>query len=131
MKEPFWLQSSLILLVQKMLIKEHGGLGGLRDEAALSSALSRPINLYHYDKPDLYDLAASYAYSLAKNHPFLDGNKRIAFMAMYIFLERNGKAFTLPESVAALLMKQLAAGEMDEKDLAEYLRQADSHKNFQ
>jgi death-on-curing protein len=130
-KEPFWLQSSLILLVQKMLIKEHGGLSGLRDEPALSSALSRPINLYLYDKPDLYDLAAAYAYGLAKNHPFLDGNKRIAFMAMYIFLERNGKAFTVPEPEAALVMKQLAAGEVDEKGLAVYLRKADSHKNLQ
>lgn len=122
MKEPFWLQPPLILSVQKMLIREHGGLSGVRDEGALSSALSRPLNLYSYEAPDLHGLAAAYTYGLTKNHPFLDGNKRIAFMAAYIFLERNRQPLTLSESHAVLLMKKLAAGEMGEQELANNFR---------
>lgn len=90
----------------------------MRDEGALSSALSRPLNVYSYEAPDLHDLAAAYTYGLTKNHPFLEGNKRIAFMAAYVFLERNRHPLTLSEIHAVLLMKKLAAGEMGEEELA-------------
>lgn len=131
LKEPVWLQSSLILFVQGMLIREHGGLAGIRDEGALSSALSRPLHLYAYGEPDLYDLAAAYAYGLTKNHPFLDGNKRIAFMAAYIFLECNEQPLILSEQEAVILMQRLAAGEIKENDFARSLKNSSFSKSLQ
>lgn len=99
---------------------EHGGGIGLRDEGLLESALARPENLSVYGDPSVYGLAASFAYGLAKNHPFVDGNKRCAFLVSAVFLELNGRELTASEADAAIAFLNLAAGEMTEAALAEW-----------
>jgi len=124
MKEPFWLERGLILAIQGELLARFGGLGGIRDEGLLDSALNRPLQRFHYEKPDLFDLAASYAHGLVKNHPFLDGNKRIGFMAAYTFLAANGQQLEASEEEAVLHTLALAAGEADGEEYAAWLRQS-------
>lgn len=121
MKEQ-WLSKELILAVHAAQIAEHGGLAGLRDEGLLESALARPRNLAAYGAPDMFDLAAAYAFGIASNHPFLDGNKRVAFVASATFLRLHGFSLTaaMEERVATFL--RLAAGEIDEPTLAAWLR---------
>jgi death-on-curing protein len=103
------------------LIAEHGGAGGIRDEGMLESALARPQNLIGYGKPRLCDLAACYAFGLAKNHPFVDGNKRIGFAAAVLFLELNGRRFAASEVDVVLRTLALAAGEMSEGSYSEWM----------
>lgn len=103
-------------------LAEHGGLSGLRDEGLLDSALARPQNLAAYGKPNVADLAASYTVGLAKNHPFVDGNKRAAFLAMGMFLYGNGYRLTAPQADATVTMLAVAAGEIDEEELAAWVR---------
>ncbi|MBY0375972.1 MAG: type II toxin-antitoxin system death-on-curing family toxin [Bryobacteraceae bacterium] len=103
-------------------IREHGGATGIRDEGLLESALARPENLAAYGEPDLFDLAASYSFGLARHHPFVDGNKRTAFMAAYTFLGLNGQRLIAPEPDAALTFWRLAAGELSESELAAWFR---------
>lgn len=104
-------------------LREHGGLPGLRDEAALESALARPHNKWAYQrKPDMAAVAAAYAFGLARNHPFQDGNKRVAFVAMVVFLELNGRHFAAPEAEVVQLMTGVAAGAVSEARLARWLR---------
>ncbi|MFM6395923.1 type II toxin-antitoxin system death-on-curing family toxin, partial [Planktothrix sp.] len=86
MNEPLWISEAIIRVIHQDQIQQHGGSLGLRDENLLSASLARPRHLFSYGQPDLFDLAAAYGYGLAKNHPFIDGNKRTAFMAMYVFL---------------------------------------------
>lgn len=124
MKEPIWLTRELILAIQEELLARFGGLAGLRDEGLLDSAMGRPLQRYHYEKPDLFDQAASYAHGLVKNHPFLDGNKRIGFMAAYTFLGVNGTFLQAPEEQAVLQTLALAAGELDADGYAEWLRES-------
>lgn len=103
-------------------IREHGGQAGLRDENLLESALARPRNRFAYEgEASLAELAASYGYGLAKNHAYLDGNKRIAFMAMYVFLAMNGSEIAAEETAVVLLMTGLAAGELEEEQLSAWL----------
>ena len=104
----------MAIAFHERLIAEHGGAGGIRDEAMLESALARPRNLIAYGKPSLFDLAACYAFGLVKNHPFLDGNKRIGFAVAVLFLELNGGRFTASEVDVVLRTLALAAGEMSE-----------------
>lgn len=122
--EPIWLEKSFIILAHTFLIKEHGGLQGIRDRGALDSALARPVGRYSYSNPDFYDLATSYAYGITKNHPFVDGNKRVALAAAYTFLENNGFQFTFPlsHSEGVMLMNQLTTGEIDEMAFSKMLR---------
>ncbi|MBV8205636.1 MAG: type II toxin-antitoxin system death-on-curing family toxin [Acidobacteria bacterium] len=102
---------------------EHGGKGGLRDEGLLESALARPKSLLAYGRPkDLYALAAAYGFGLAKNHPFFDGNKRVAFVAMLVFLEDNACLIEATEPDAVELMFGVAAGRIGERALATWLR---------
>jgi len=124
MNEPFWLERGVILAIQGKLLARFGGLAGIRDEGLLDSALGRPLQRFHYEKPDLFDLAASYAHGLVKNHPFLDGNKRIGFMAAYTFLAMNGQQFGAPEEEAVLETLALAAGEIDADHYAAWLRRS-------
>src|SRR5688500_8117089 len=103
------------------LIAEHGGSPGVRDAGLLESALARPRNIAAYGNPTLYDLAAAYAFGLTCNHAFIDGNKRIAFVAMVVFLEINGYELSAPQVEAYEAMLALAAGEMTEAQLAVWL----------
>jgi death-on-curing protein len=121
-KEPIWVRRETVLTLQIYSLDLFGGLAGVRDETMLDSALQRPVNLFSYsEETTLPLLAASYAYGLAKNHPFLDGNKRIAFLTSTLFLEANGWQFSGNEAEAVLNTLALAAGECDEAGFATWL----------
>ena len=104
------------------MLARFGGLGGVRDRGLLDSALNRPIHLFAYGKPDLFELATAYAAGIIKNHPFLDGNKRAGFMAAALFLEVNDLEFAAPEEDVVLQTLALAAGEIREKDYTAWLK---------
>lgn len=123
MKEPQWLLQETALALQERLLAEFGGLNGTRDAGLLESALARPQQLFAYGQPNLFELAAAYAFGLIRNYPFLDGNKRIGFAAAILFLELNGKRFTASEAEAALKTLALAARELDEAGYAAWLRE--------
>jgi death-on-curing protein len=122
MKEPTWLLQETVLAFQQQLIEDFGGAGGVRDEGLLLSALGRPENLFAYGKPTIFELAASYAFALVRNHPFIDGNKRIGFAAAALFLETNGYQFFAEEADAAMQTLALAARELDEPAYALWLK---------
>jgi death-on-curing protein len=117
-----WVDKQLLLLLHDESLAEHGGSSGIRDEGLLESALARPLNLLDYGTPDVFDLAGSYAFGLAKNHPFVDGNKRAAFLAVGLFLGLNGYRLVAPQADATLRVLALAAGECSESDFASWLR---------
>lgn len=121
MKEPIWLQKNVVIAFHEIMLVEHGGLTGMRDEGLLDSALGRPINQYFYEPTDLPELAAAYAYGIIKNHPFLDGNKRTSFVSMKTFLFRNNVSLSLPKEEAITTFLQLAAGSITEKTLAKWI----------
>ena len=118
-----WIDKRVLLLLHDESLAEHGGLSGLRDEGLLDSALARPLNLAAYEKPDVAALAASYALALVKNHAFVDGNKRVGFLAMGLFLYLNGRRLTASQADATVTMLAVAAGEIDEAALARWIRQ--------
>ena len=118
-----WLPLPLVGLMHHSLILEHGGARGVRDAAQLSAALARPRNLYAYESADVYRLAAAYAFGIARNHPFVDGNKRTALMAMYTFLRLNGLQLGAREEDAYLTMMQVAEGALTEPELAAWIKQ--------
>ena len=121
--EPRWVDRLVVEAVQFDLIREHGGMPGLRDEHALEAALARPLQrrAYHANA-DLAELAAVYAHGLASGHPFNDGNKRIAFVTMAVFLELNGAPLEADEAEVVTVMLSLAAGETTEEQLASWVR---------
>ena len=118
-----WVNNHALLLLHDESLAEHGGSPGLRDAGLLDSALARPLNLAAYDEPDLCALAASYCVGLAKNHPFVDGNKRAAFLAMGMFLFLNGHRLVATQAEATLAVLAVAASEWDEATLAAWLRE--------
>lgn len=119
---PVWLDASEIKLFHRELIDEHGGLAGLRDEGALEAALARPRNLLHYfPESTIYALAASYGFGFAKNHVFIDGNKRLALVAIDVFLQLNGAILVVDEVQAVVVINELAAGTMGEPALAAWI----------
>jgi death-on-curing protein len=120
--EPTWLTNDLVLSIHDEQLGQFGGPPGLRDQGLLESALGRPLNKYAYGSTDLDELAAAYAFGLARNHAFVDGNKRIAFLAMVTFLGLNGIDFVVPEAEAVVIMLGLASGEIDEGGLARWIR---------
>ncbi len=123
MRKPVWLDQRALVLLQAESLAEHGGLWGLRDEAALESALARPRNVYAYERgSDVARLAAAYGFGLVRGHPFNDGNKRAGFLAIGLFLELNGFEFEVEEVNAVKTMVDLAAGRVSEKALAEWIR---------
>lgn len=123
MREPRWLGMSLMLAVHSDQVRSHGGSLGVRDPGLLESALARPRNRHEYEPDaDLSALAAAYGFGIAKNHPFVDGNKRVAFQAMYIFLGLNGLRIEAEETEVVALVLALASGELAEAKLAEWLR---------
>jgi death-on-curing protein len=122
MKEPQWLLRETVLALQERLLAEFGGLRGLRDAGLLDSALARPQQLFAYGKPSISELAGSYACGLVRNHPFLDGNKRIGFAAAVVFLEINNQRFNASEADSVLKTLALASNELDEAGYAGWLR---------
>ena len=118
-----FLERELILAIHEVQLAEHGGRIGIRDEGLLDSALGRPENLAHYQpEADLAALAAAYAFGLAKNHPFIDGNKRTAFVAMELFIADNGGVLIANDASALMAMLGLAAGEISEAEFADWIR---------
>ena len=117
-----WLREDVLLAAHAEQLSEHGGLAGIRDPGGLASAIARPENLAHYGEPDVSDLAAAYAFGLARNHPFIDGNKRTAFVAVELFLVLNGHELMASDADCVITMLGLAAGDMSEAAYAEWLR---------
>lgn len=112
-----------LLLLHGESLAEHGGASGLRDPGLLDSALARPLNVAAYEEADVARLAASYASGIAQNHPFVDGNKRAAFLSAGLFLHLNGFRLQASQAEATLAMLSLAAGDMTEAEFADWLRQ--------
>ena len=122
-RPPRWLTKAMVLALQRAQLAEHGGSPGLRDDGLLESALARPEQKLAYEpESDLATLAAAYAFGLAKNHAFVDGNKRAAFVAMYVFLGLNGYDFEAPEPEVVRTIERLAAGKVTERQLANWVR---------
>jgi len=119
--EPRWLSKLFVLALHERLVAEFGGLAGLRDEGLLESALGKPQNLFAYGSPNAFDLAASYAFGIVRNHPFLDGNKRTGLAAAAVFLETNGFRVTAREVDATAATLGLAEGALSEKAFADWL----------
>jgi death-on-curing protein len=122
MKEPVWVLREVVFTLHEQSLAQFGGSAGVRDEGLLDSALGKPHNLFAYGKPNLFDLATSYAFGLVKNHPFIDGNKRTGFIVAVLFLELNGCRFYAGEVDATVCTLALAAGEMSEAAYAEWLK---------
>ena len=118
-----WLDADVLRAVHEEQLAEHGGASGTRDDGLFESALARPENLAAYGKPDVADLAAAYGFGIARNHPFIDGNKRTAFVAVELFLDLNGFELMAGDSDCVLTMLAVAAGQMDEVALARWLHQ--------
>ena len=123
MSDPIWVRRETLELLHSESIAEHGGLDGLRDEGLFESAIARPRNLLAYEGvTDVARLAASYAFGLAKNHAFHDGNKRIAFIAAGLFLRLNGWRLVADQAQATLVILSVASGAFTENELADWLR---------
>jgi death on curing protein len=119
--EPVWLTPQIVIAIQSQQLAIFGGAAGLRDENMLASALDRPRNQWSYGETDPHALAAAYAFGIAKNHPFVDGNKRTAFLAAYTFLMLNGLELDAEEADAAVHIQALAAGELAEVELGDWI----------
>jgi death-on-curing protein len=118
-----WVADSVVWAIHEAQLAEHGGIAGIRDEGLLASALARPRNLEAYGQDvDASALAAAYAFGVARNHPFLDGNKRTAFVVMELFLNLNGWALEAEDADCISTMEALAAGDLSEKALVIWLR---------
>jgi len=120
--EPKWLTYDQVVAIHSRQLRRFGGAAGLRDDGLLRSAIERPLNKWHYEQGKLPELAAAYAFGLAKNHAFVDGNKRIAFMSMMVFLRRNGVRFAPDQAHATTIIMLLAADEVSEESLARWIR---------
>ena len=127
MKEPIWIGKEEARVIHQLQLAEHGGPSGLRDQGLFESAMDRPKNLFTYSDSEptatLYQLAASYAYGLTKNHAFVDGNKRTAFVVCLSFLKQNGISVTASQEMRYLTFYALAAGDLTEAELADWLQQ--------
>jgi death-on-curing protein len=118
-----WVDKQLLIMLHDESLTTHGGASGVRDEGLLDSALNRAPNLALYDKPDFADLAAAYGLGLAKNHAFVDGNKRVAFLSVGLFLGLNGYKLKATQVDATLTMLAVASGDIDEISFASWIRQ--------
>jgi death-on-curing protein len=121
-REPIWLSPDLVIAIHDEQLRHFGGSSGLRDQGLLEAALGRAPNKHAYEKPDLASLAAGYGFGLARNHAFVDGNKRIAFLAVVTFLGLNDIDFVVPETEAVVMMQSIASGDIDEDGLARWIR---------
>ncbi|MEJ7688555.1 MAG: type II toxin-antitoxin system death-on-curing family toxin [Variovorax sp.] len=122
MKEWRWIDRHSLILLHDESLAQHGGAPGLRNDGLLRSALARPLHLVDYGHPDLGDLAATYGVGIAKNHPFVDGNKRAALLAVGLFLALNGWRLKAPQAEMTLVMLEVAAGGMDDQAFASWIR---------
>jgi len=122
MREPIWLDVDEIIDMHAEQLARFGGPEGVRDRGLLESAMSRPVNQWHYGQTDMAALAAAYAFGLARNHAFVDGNKRIAFHAMMVFLRGNAIEFAPEPAHATAIILSLAAGEVSEESLTRWIR---------
>ena len=131
MNEPKWLNLEALIDLHDLQIKLHGGTHGTRDLDLLKSALAQPQQAFSYQEPtpNEFELAATYAFGICKNHPFFDGNKRAALVASLLFLSINGYTTHLPEQEAYILFRSLAAGRISRKELATWLQQHSKLKN--
>ncbi|MFO1254809.1 MAG: type II toxin-antitoxin system death-on-curing family toxin [Sphingomonadaceae bacterium] len=120
--EPRWIRDDVVVAIHDRQLAEHGGPVGIRDAGALESALRRPVNQWAYGTDDRFALAAAYAFGIARNHPFADGNKRTAWILARQFLRLNGMAQEFGEHEAISLVRSLAAGDLSEEQLADWLR---------
>ena len=119
---PRWVPKSAVLAIHEMLIAEHGGAAGVLSDDLLEASLASPLNLLAYGSPDVFDLAAKYAVSLTSNHPFRDGNKRIALTVAGVFQEVNGSRLKASEEDAVSAVLALSTRELDEQGFADWLR---------
>lgn len=117
-----WIASEVLYAVHAEQLAEHGGLAGLRDANALESAIARAEQLAHYGSPDVADLAAAYGFGIARNHPFSDGNKRTAFVAVELFLSLNGFDLMASDADCVITVLKLAAGDIEEAAFAQWIR---------
>ncbi|MEJ8855584.1 type II toxin-antitoxin system death-on-curing family toxin [Variovorax robiniae] len=122
MSEWRWVNQRALMLLHEESLAEHGGAPGIRDEGLLKSALARPLNLVAYGESDMAELAAAYGVGLAKTHPFVDGNKRVAFLAVGLFLALNGYRLVVSQAEATLSMLDVAASGIDEAEFANWIR---------
>ena len=120
--EPNWVTYGQVIAIHSRQLRRFGGAPGPRDEGMLRSALERPVNKWQYEQAEIPVLAAAYAFGLAKNHAFVDGNKRIAFMTMVTFLRKNGIRFAPEQAHATKIILALAAGEVSEESLTRWIR---------
>lgn len=125
MNEPFSLDETIVRAMHEDQLAQHGGLAGIRDNNLFLASLDRPKNLLAYGEPTptIFDLAAAYGYGFAKNHAFVDGNKRVAFVTMATFLELNGYSLNIPETEVVLMMQRLASGEEAQESIAKSLQE--------
>jgi death-on-curing protein len=121
--QPLWVSKKAVLAMHSEQLSEHGGSNGIRDETLLDSALAKPLNVFAYaDKPDIFRLAASYAFGIARNHAFMDGNKRTALVVSITFLDRNGWDIVAPKEEVYFTFLHLAEGSLSEEELADWFR---------
>ncbi len=124
MKEPIWILDKIVESVHSMLLAEHGGGSGIRDKLLLDSALARPRQKFSYDSGiSIFDLAAAYSFGVAKNHPFVDGNKRTAFTIGTLFLEINGFKLNATEVDATITIEHLASDVLKENELSLWFKE--------
>lgn len=121
-QEPRWLSEQVALALHDRQLAEHGGPSGLRDAGGLTSALARPVNRWAYGEDDLCALGAAFAFGIARNHPFVDGNKRTAWVMARLFLRKNGIRLAVDEREAIATVLALAAGQLSEDALADWFR---------
>jgi death-on-curing protein len=123
MSEPAWLDRRVVLAIHDRQLADHGGASGVRDEGLLDSALARPQQHAAYGEPDLAELAALYAIAIAHNHPFIDGNKRTAYVSLELFLAKNGADFVASDTDSVLMMLGMASREIDDAAFIAWVRE--------
>lgn len=128
MKRWNWLQRDVVLAVHEHQLAEHGGRAGVRDVGLFESAMSRPLNMAEHSNPDAADLAAAYAWGISRNHAFIDGNKRTAFVAAELFLEINGHSLQASDADCVVTMLAVAAGDITESEFAAWIREHSTRK---
>jgi death on curing protein len=121
-EEPAWVTYDQVIAMHSRQLRRFGGAPGMREDGMLRSALDRPVNKWSYEQAELPELAAAYAFGLAKNHAFVDGNKRIAYITMVAFLRKNAVRFSPSQADATNMILALAAGEVSEESLARWIR---------